>query len=281
MLLSELTTPLQRHRVIEYASVGNNTVRRWREMRNVAGPIYMSDPIADEYGDLRFNLYLVFPDIPDGAVYQHDMVRPDLYKREALMDEIAQKGYDTPEHMVAALDCDMHENRFIGNVPITFVRQWNPERADTYAKYREEYYARKKERNRRLEQEREEQRKAESAKREAEDKAARAEYFGWADNMTAMRFGRVSAIMERLFRYDGVVMSRRQFVLNRVKEGWRPDKVEDQTSWRRIHLEWVEGKPHTEYRLVKDQLLYVVCKTEYEFARYLVEHGKLHIICAA
>ena len=91
MLLSELTTPLQRHRVIEYASVGNNTVRRWREMRNVAGPIYMSDPIADEYGDLRFNLYLVFPDIPDGAVYQHDMVKPDLYKREALMERFVRE----------------------------------------------------------------------------------------------------------------------------------------------------------------------------------------------
>lgn len=67
-------------------------------------------------------------------------------------------------------------------------------------------------------------------------------------------------------------MSRKQFILSRVKEGWRPDKAENQTSWRRIHLEWIEGKPHTVYRLVKDGFSYQICKTEYDFACYLVEH---------
>ena len=270
MLLSEVTAPLERRRVIEYAAAGNNTVRRWRELKQVAGPLYMSEPKPDQWGYANYNVYLMFPGVPDGAIYQHNMLRPDLSTSEELSADIEQEGLDTPEHYAAYLDRMMEENRFIGNVPIEFVRQWDPERAEIYAKYREEYYARKREKHLELERERKEKQKAELAKREAEDKAARAEYLGWADGMTAMQFGRVSATMERLFRFDGVVMSRKQFVLSRVKEGWRPKKAEGQTSWRRVHLEWVESKPRTEYRLVKDNLSYQICKTEYDFACYLV-----------
>ena len=185
---------------------------------------------------------------------QHNMLRPDLGTIEELFADIEQEGLDTPEHYTAYLDRMMEEKRFIGNVPIEFVRQWDPTRAEIYAKYREEYYERKKEKHLELEREREEKRKAELAKREAEDKVARAEYLGWADGMTAMQFGRVSAIMERLFRCDGVVMSRKQFVLRCVRDRWSPKKAEEQASWRRVRLEWVECKPRTEYRLEKDNL---------------------------
>ena len=209
MLLSEVTTPLERHSVIEYAAMGNDTVRHWRELKQVTGPLYMSEPKPDQWGYASYDLYLIFPGIPAGAMYQHDLLRPDLSTVEDLAEEIKNEGVDTPEHFVAYLDRMMRENRFIGNVPIAFVRQWNPERAAVYAKYRKEYYARKQEKHLELERKREEQRKTEQTKREAEERAARAEYLGWADSMTAMQFGRVSAIMERKFRFDGVVMSRK------------------------------------------------------------------------
>ena len=195
--------------------------------------------------------------------------------------EIEENGLDTPAHFVGHLDRMMEANHFIGNILIEFVRQWAPERAEVYAKYREEYNARREEKNLRLNQEHEEKRKAKQAAMEAAEKAARAEYLGWADKMTAMQFGRVSATMERLFRYDGVVMSRKQFVLSRVRDGWYPKKVENKTSWRRVHFEWVEGKPHTEYRLAKDNLYHLICKTEYDFACYLTEHGILEKTAAA
>ena len=270
MLLSEVTTPLERHSVIEYAAMGNDTVRHWRELKQVTGSLYMSEPKPDQWGYASYDLYLIFPGIPAGAMYQHDLLRPDLSTVEDLAEEIKNEEVDTPEHFVAYLDRMMRENRFIGNVPIAFVRQWNPERAAVYAKYREEYYARKQENHLELERRREEQRKAEQTKRKAEERAARAEYLGWADSMTAMQFGRVSAIMERKFRFDGVVMSRKQFVISKIKDGWRPSKDENQTSWRRVHFEWVESKPHTEYRLVKDNLCYTISKTEYDFACHLV-----------
>lgn len=50
MLLSELTTPLERHSVIEYAAMGNDTVRHWRELKQVTGPLYMSEPKPDQWG---------------------------------------------------------------------------------------------------------------------------------------------------------------------------------------------------------------------------------------
>ena len=281
MLLSEVTTPPERHRVIEYAATGNDTVQHRRELKQVTGPLYMSEPKTDQWGYASYNLYLIFPGIPAGAMYQHNLLRPDLSTTEELSEKIKNEGFDTPEHFVAYLDKMVREKRFIGNVPIAFVRQWDSERAEVYAKFREEYYARKQEKHLELERKREEQRKAEQAKREAEDKAARAEYLGWADSMTAMQFGRISAIMERKFQFDGVVMSRKQFVLSKIKDGWRPVKEENQTSWRRIHFEWVESKPRTEYRLVKDNLCYTISKTEYDFACHLAMQSLMALLDAA
>lgn len=192
-----MTTPLQRHRVIEYAATGNNAVRHWRELKNIAGPLYMTKPANDKWGYWCYDLYLIYPDVPDGAMYGHHLLRPESCTREELLAELEKNRLDTPEHYTAYLDRMMQKNEFIGNVPIAFVRQWDPERADIYARYLEEYYARQREKYLRLEQEREEQRKAEQAKREAEEQAARAEYLGWADSMTAMQFGRISAVLEK------------------------------------------------------------------------------------
>ena len=50
MLLSEVTTPPERHRVIEYAATGNDTVQHWRELKQVTGPLYMSEPKPDQWG---------------------------------------------------------------------------------------------------------------------------------------------------------------------------------------------------------------------------------------
>lgn len=50
MLLSEVTTPLERHCVIEYAATGNDTVQHRRELKQVTGPLYMSEPKPDQWG---------------------------------------------------------------------------------------------------------------------------------------------------------------------------------------------------------------------------------------
>ena len=40
MTLSELNTPFERHRVIQYGKDGNTPVRHWYEMQHITGPLY-------------------------------------------------------------------------------------------------------------------------------------------------------------------------------------------------------------------------------------------------
>lgn len=50
---------------------------------------------------------------------------------------------ETVGDFMNGLEDRMTSGRFIGNADIEFVRQWNPERADVFAKYRQDYYNRK------------------------------------------------------------------------------------------------------------------------------------------
>lgn len=135
---------------------------------------------------------------------------------------------------------------------------------------RKAYYHEKAE-LRRQEQEAEEARK--KAELEAEIKAAKAKYFGWADSMTPMRFGKVSACMDALVRVDGKVMTKREFVVYLFKNGYTPKMRENVVSWNRRTGE--ETKPKTEYRMTDGKFSYSVSKTEFDFAMYIEEHREV------
>ena len=129
-----------------------------------------------------------------------------------------------------------------------------------------DYYARKEaaERERRLALE--EQEAAEKARQQAELEAAKAKYHGWADTMSPIRFGKVDAILGSLVRCNGKVMTRREFVVQAVRDGWMPEQRDGVTR---------QGKPRMEYRLVKENISYTVSKTEFDFAKYYVEHREV------
>lgn len=87
--------------------------------------------------------------------------------------------------------------------------------------------------------------------------------------MTPLRFGQVTAFMDTRIRVDGAVMTKREFIINSIKDGWIPEKEEGVVSWYGSRWNAKKTKPRTEYRLCKGNCAYKITKTEYDFAMYL------------
>lgn len=268
MTLDELAAPYGRRRVIRYGAGGNKVVRHWEEVQHVVGSLYRGRSTQDEYGQTECDLFIFFPDVKDGLLFE-TVKGPFRFTVERADEAVKRAGYDSACHMVAAFNEHMEKDVFIGNAEIEFVWQFDPAAAEKFAQYRLDFYARREERERLARQEREDM---EKAVRQAELVSLKALYLGWADDMTPLRFGRVDATLSALCRIDGKVTSRRQFVISSVKDGWEPQKDEGVTTWYGSRWEPKESKPKTVYKLVKDGFCYEIIKTEYDFAVYLAEH---------
>lgn len=271
MTLDQLDTPFERRRVIEYGKDGKKVVRHWYEVQNVIGPLYKSRNTKNQQGETLFTLFIFFPDVENGLLYAR-MSHPDWYTVERMADSIKRDRLDSPFHVFCDLNERMKKNQFIGNAEIEFVRQFDQVAAERYAQYRLDYYARKEEQQRQkqtAQQAEEEQTKAEQ---QAKLIAIKALYLGWVDNMTPMYFGRVHKKMEQPVRIDGKVMSRRGFVAFCIKSGWTPQKEDGVTTRCGNRWNLKESKPKTVYTLIKGNLCYKICKTEYDFAMYLMDH---------
>lgn len=206
--LEQLDTPYERRRVIEYGVDGNKVVRHWHDVQHIAGPLYKSKEEKNKYGEQEMDLYLFFEGGKDGLLYQYSMRHLEQYTPEKMMEEIERVGYDTLEHFLTTFDQSVVEGKFIGAAVIEFVRQFDTERGNRYAQHRLDYIARQEEKHRRLAAERAEKAAQKEAQRKAAEQAARAKYLGWADQMTAMRFGKVSSVLDVLIRVDGKVILR-------------------------------------------------------------------------
>lgn len=140
-------------------------------------------------------------------------------------------------------------------------------------------YARREEQERqeRLEQQAEEKaaEEAEKARQQAELDATKAKYFGWADTMTPLRFGKVRSKLEGLIRHEGKVMQLRDFIVSLVRDGWDPVQQDGVTFWYGSKWSPKQSKPRTERTLSKGEYSYKVSKTEYDFAVYLTEHREI------
>lgn len=268
MTLNELTTPFERRRVIEYGVDGNKVVRHWYEVQHVVGSVYKDEDCKNQWGDAECRLFIFFPGADSGLFIQ-TLRHTENVTVEQLEKDAERVGLDTAERMICMLDGRVANGQFIGNAQIEFVQQFDTAAAARYTQHRADYYARKEEQERQEALARQAKEAEEEAKRLAEIEAEKAKYMGWADNMTALRFGKVKAKLEKLARFDGKVMSYREFIIQTVKDGWMPQKKEGVTSW---YGKWEpkESKPRTEYRLCKGNLCYTVSKTEFDFAEFLV-----------
>lgn len=272
MTLDKLTTSFERRRVIEYGRDGNKVVRHWYEMQHVIGSLYKSKDFPNDRGELEFKLFVFFDDKCDGLQFEW-LSHPECYTVEQVADTMRRCRVDSATHMYAELNDRMEQNKFIGNAQIEFFRQFDPAAADRYAQHREDFYARRAEQERTKALVRQAEEDAKRAKMQAELAAEKAQYLGWADNMTPLRFGQISVLMDTSIRVDGKITTRREFIIKSVKDGWVPQKKDDVTSWYKRGGEFKESSPRTEYKLYKEGFLYKISKTEYDFAVYLVEHN--------
>ncbi len=275
MTLDKLTTPFERRRIIEYAPGGNTPVRHWYEVQQVDGIIYKTKDEPDEYGDVQFKLCIFFDNVHDGVRLMNTW-SPHLCTVEAVKRYAEANGFISLDSKLKKLEEICKMKGFIGGAEIEFIRQYDPALAERCAISRQMYYARQE----RAEQEerrlvREAVEEELEVKRKAELEAEKAKYYGWADNMTPLKFGKVKTKMEKMTRFNGKIMQTREFVVSLIKDGYIPEKEEGVASWYGSKWNPKQSKPRTEYFLFKDRSGYKIGKTEYDFAVYLTEHKEL------
>lgn len=261
MTLAELTTPFQRHPIIDYKADGITVYCRRRWMQHIDGPLYKSKEHINRHGESEFSLFVVYGGIEQGLLYGRRIRHPEWYTVEKCRDGLRRCGYDTLEHYLAGMEERIQEGRFVGNADIAFIRQFDSPLADRYAQHRKEYYARREAEERRWAEAAKAEKEAERARLEAARKAERTKLHGWADGMSVLRFGKVMAFLNKQIRVEGAVMCRYEFVLWAVQNGWVPVQREI--------IGPKSGKPQVEYRLQKEREFYPVRKTEFDYALYL------------
>ena len=272
MTLAELNTPFERHRIIHYGKDGNKVVRHWFEMQHIVGPLYKGRETKSEYGGAEYDVFLLFDGVHDGLIFERQTRHPEWYTIEKYADRMKEHRCDTLENFFASLDKDMERNVYIGNAIVEFTRQVDAERADRYALYREQRLAAQVQKHRAMMEQREAEQRAKEERRKAELEAERAKLLGWADDMTAMRFGRVQSVLDTRIRVDGKVVTKREFIIGLLRDGWMPERKDNVVSYYGSRWDRKESKPRTEYRMCKDNLCYTVSKTEHDFAVYLTNN---------
>ena len=94
-------------------------------------------------------------------------------------------------------------------------------------------------------------------------------YLGFTDNMKPMQKGRAEKLLDDRKRYNGTVLTNKQFVVNQILEGGIPNYKDDITHYSKKTHEYT--KPKTEYYLyTKDDTRWTIEKTLYNFATYLI-----------
>lgn len=272
MTLDNLATPFERRRVIEYGAGSNKVVRHWYDVQHVIGSLYKSKNTLNDRGELEFKLFVFFSDNGDGMQFEK-LSHPERYTVEQVAETMRRCRVDSATHMYSELNDRMDQGKFIGSAQIEFFRQFDPAAADRYVQYRKDFYVRREEKERAEVLARLAEKEAKLAKEQAELAEEKAKYLGWVDNMTPLRFGKISAVMNVRIREDGKVVTRRQFIINKINDGWVPRKKEGVTSWYGSKWQPKESKPRTEYQLYKNNLAYKISKTEYDFAVYLAEQN--------
>lgn len=274
MNLSELGTPYEPRKAFTFSSDGNKAIQHYFNVRQVRDALYMTPPMRDEADSYQYDFCVFYPDLPVGMVlqpYYHDPAKVDV---DALYAEFSKLNVDSAEHLIQELDNRVEKGLFISVVQIAMAAQICPEKAVVYQKAREDFYTRRElaeAEQARIQQEEERKRKAEEAEKyRAEVAAVRKELLGWGDRMEPLQLFRVSKILDKSYRYNGVVKTRRQFVIDAINDGYKPEMRENVTSFYGSKWDPKESKPKTEYRLTdKAGEFYTITKTEYDFARYL------------
>ncbi|MBD5589127.1 hypothetical protein [Clostridium botulinum] len=97
-------------------------------------------------------------------------------------------------------------------------------------------------------------------------------YLRYTNNLKAMQKARIENVLDSLIKSEGIIYTQKEFILNRIKEGFEPCIVENYSYYSR-RLEGMT-KPKTDYRLTnKEGTYYTINKTLYKFAKYIIDNN--------
>ena len=99
-------------------------------------------------------------------------------------------------------------------------------------------------------------------------------YLGFTDNLKPMQKVRAEKTLDNSIRYNGNIITNKEFILIKLQEGLIPSIEEDYSYYSSKLQDYT--KPKTDYRL-KDQdgSFYHITKTEYDFTLYLLANNFL------
>lgn len=99
-------------------------------------------------------------------------------------------------------------------------------------------------------------------------------YFGFTDNMKPMQKAKVEKLLDQVKRFDGVILSNKEFIYRELKSGLMPEVKENCQYYKR---NGELSKPKTEYRLksIEDSCYWEIQKTLFDFANYILENDFL------
>lgn len=141
MKLSELTTPMETHKIIRYAKDGNTVVHRNCKMQHITGPLYKGLDTQNKWYS-EFEVYVIYDGWPAGLLFGVYRVDAELTVEGTL--EIAKKNHlDTLNAYLQRLEVLMKASDFIGHAEIECVRLFDPDLAARLDQYRAEYDSRK------------------------------------------------------------------------------------------------------------------------------------------
>jgi len=104
-------------------------------------------------------------------------------------------------------------------------------------------------------------------------------YLGFTDTLTPLQKSKVESTLDTQIKYNNIIMTKKQFIYNKLQEGYIP-VIEENVSWYSRKLQDYT-KPKTEYRLENQKGSYNdITKTEYNYATYLVENDFLDVVKA-
>ncbi len=100
-------------------------------------------------------------------------------------------------------------------------------------------------------------------------------YFGFTNNKKPMQVAKIKNTLDKLWRFDGEVMSMKEYVFIKLQEGSKPNFEENYSYYSRRLDDYT--KPKTLYKIQHDDNTYTeVTKTAYNYALHLINNDLLN-----
>lgn len=280
MTLDGLKTPYEKRLVIQYSADGQNVIHKQYLVQHIIGPLYKSQEIINEYDESECDIFLFYEGVECGLVFKSSLQQPEHFTPEQLLAAAKAHHCDSIENLLGFFESLVQSGQPLTKAEIDFTAQVDFDRGKRYMAYYIDYYEKQKKLEEQEQQRHQDmlvaeqaaQKEKERVRREKEDEIARALYLGWADTMPRIKFWRVHSVMEKKLRVDGIPMTRRDFIVAYIQKGWQPLRAEVTVYPRGDNWEESDIKTKEEFRLQKDGHFFVITKTEFDFAEYLLAH---------